>query len=454
MSRRLGVGQYNQYRWGLQDEKQFHNRIYVGQISYVDTNRGTIDVVIGSAGKKEKVVIPLLALSANGFQSAWMRFMPAVGDYVQIGFGADNSPHVLGYATWGHEDFGATSGTDVTASGYRVGGYATLSKLRAKNVAGLREFVQLKPGEWDMRSSGGAYMRGSRNGTLLFATGSVSRTYDKVRSEIRDSAAMYEYDEGGIRIRLGDVKRRLLVTDFVDKAATPAGKAWEVDIAYTSTPVTTNHYYEHRIGDVRDDTIGAYEPGITLGSVLRVKQRVFDGLIPNFKTESYSFLVDNLGNVSMQLAPTATTHTQAGPAATWEADYLNLSLSATLSAALTGAQVHLGAETGVHPLLLSNVYRPAETTMHSVLGTSHTAYGTFFGLLIAGWASVTAFMTAYAAENITSPSGIAATTAAGTGGAIAAGAAAATGAATLASGALTTFEAGSATYLSPVVKTV
>lgn len=349
MSRNLSPGEAGRWRGGTQNTNTY-NRVLVGQIRGVNPQNGTIDVFIPSTGQKLKMVMAVTGLSVHSFRSAWQRFMPDIGDFVKVGFGPDARPQCLGMAAWGHEESvgGATGRTG--ASGYHVGGYARLSKLRKDNVAGLREWSELKPGEWDFRSSGGAYIKGARSGTLLMRTGCTKREFDKDRNEIRDRAGMWELEEGGSRMRFGDIKRRLSSGDFNDTKVDDSGKEWDVQVIHKNSAVTQKTYWTSRIGDVRDDD-GNVENG-PHGEALRVKQVVFEAVTQNPETnlppkvENYTFTVDKNGNVDMTHGSATTKVTITAASATWENNFSAIKNIASGQHDVSGATINLNAGGG------------------------------------------------------------------------------------------------------------
>lgn len=191
---------------------QFLNRVYLGQIDQIDTVRGTCSIVIfdGLDTTRDNIELPRLGFSMNGHQSSWIRYMPQFasqvggsstdgggGDMVYVAFGPRNEARIVGFAT-------------------DVGVYGELVDERANNPANVpAEFSPLEMGEWDLRSSGGAYVLGNRAGQLLLAAGpTVQMRFDKQNNEVRTESGLWKLGGGGSFVKLGDVKRTLLPTDF------------------------------------------------------------------------------------------------------------------------------------------------------------------------------------------------------------------------------------------------
>lgn len=396
MSRTLSPGEGYQYRHGLQNEAAYNSRTYIGQVASVDTKTGVMQIRIGSAGKLVSALVPLVGLSANGATSSWIRYMPRPNDFVKVAFGPDNRPQCVGMTAWGHEEDTLTDDARRnTSHGHFIGGYARLRNLADKGVPGLRDFAELHYGEWDMRSSGNAYLKGNRQGTLLLAGGQAQFELVKNTYEINAQAGRFTIEDGGTYMYLGDTKRAL--TTGPATHTTPAGKALEIDVKAQLTPApaeTYQTYYRSRIGDVRDSS-GLYEVG-PHGAPLRVKQVAYSGA-PATEIEQYQFTVDALGNVGMTLGVTALMHTQSGPICNWETSYLRTHITSTTTStvAATGA-VFLGTEFSINPLLKSVIYRPAEDLMLTTLATQSTA-------MAAAWSAFAVATTAAAAAIATPP---------------------------------------------------
>lgn len=356
MSRWLSPGDWQSHGYGLRDEVQHHNRTYIGQIQDINVRDGTIDVAINTTGQRFRMVIPITGLSVNGFQSSWIRYMPQRGDFVKIGFGPDNRPQCLGMAAWGNDNNVGGAGTGRTA--YHQGGYARIARLAAEQQAGMDEFTELAEGEWDFRSSGGAYVKGSNTGTLLLMGGTAKIEVNKTVNEVRVRAPMYDYSDGGVQLRLGDVKRRLTLVDLNDSVVVDSTKAYELTIDSELAPGVVNKYYECRIGDVHDTTTpylttfgtfqGPFNP-------LRVHTIVKDGGISPIDEDVLEIRVDDAGNVDL-ISEAAVTIKAA--------DRVDLGTENPLVGIPNDAVVR------------GTTYRTNEGIMNSTLSTQELALGT------------------------------------------------------------------------------
>lgn len=285
------------YRWGIQDEKQFHNRTNIGQITGIREDDGLMTVRL-TTGAIHRMPIPVLGFSPpvvgldnqtirGGARSSWMRYMPQVGDFVKVAFGPDNRPEALGAATWG--DLPSERGPQG-----QLGGYAQVSRARDRGEPGLATFYRLRQGEWDMRSSGNAYIRGGQFGTLYLAGGSQQLLLKKEQEEVDGRMGLLRLDSTGAQLRFGDVKRQA-PGDFEEKVVSGTAKEWDLNLQVQSepAPVPPTPYARIRYADIRDET------GAPIDN-LRLREELFEGggfPLPN-SSPVYTRDVDNAGNVS------------------------------------------------------------------------------------------------------------------------------------------------------------
>lgn len=356
-------------RWGLQDETQYHNRINVGQIVGVRTDDGIITVRL-TTGALHKMPIPVYGFSMpinnqdnqelrTGASASWIRYMPQVGDFVKVGFGPDNRPEVIAYATWG--DLPSERGPPG-----QLGGYAQFSRARDRGVAGLETFFTLNPGEWDLRSSGNAYIRGGQFGTLFLAGGGVTLSMQKEQEEMNARAGLTKVDSTGAEIRFGDVKRQT-GTDFEEVVVPGSGKEWLLQLSQQTAPepVIPNQFYTAQAGDIRDSQ-GVIEVSST-GNPLRLREQVFDGLPQAGQPVPYVRTVDAIGNIEEVLGATATSHVITGSsiASFSRTGYLDLTYGASSSISLQAPLVNLGSN-ATEPVVRGNLLNTYLTTILSV----------------------------------------------------------------------------------------
>lgn len=325
------------------------NRVYIGQISSINTKRGTASVVIfdGLGTTRLNLELPWGGFSMNGHKSSWVRYMPQLrsrptsdtdhpgGDLVYVAFGPRGEARIVGYATI-------------------PGMYEGFVKAKTTNGSAVPrgDFADLRQGEWDMRSSGGAYIFGSRDGMLLLAAGpTVQARFDKPNNEARCEAGLWKVGGTGSFIKLGDVKR-LLPGSFKEKDLssldTTAPKEFYVHL---ETPVLGGAALpiaDLEFGAVRS-SLGAPVLGIvgTTPGFLRERKRVYavGGATTVFTSE-----LDVLGNHYVQYGePTTKVQVDGGPVTDLEANFLNVEINTTESVDVNAVKdINLTAVGGVN----------------------------------------------------------------------------------------------------------
>lgn len=330
------------WRKGLQNETGFLNRTITAQITEVNPETGVVKVRPLGMHQELQATIPLGGLSINGFKSSWSRYMPQRLDFVKISYGPLAQCEIVGAATYGEEaDPTSTDGR----SGSRVpfvGGYSTIQKKANNGLDGLSDFVQLKPGEWDMRSSGGAYLRGRDNGTLTLTGGALVRLdLSKNRDEIVSRAKLNVLSGDGSELRIGTVKRLVPGVDLLPSEATfphPGGvdKEYQAVVGTTLPTGTTTVIFESRAGHLVGST--GVDPELHSGTQLplRSRSRWFND-VPVTPIETLSVEVDNIGNVLVTQSEQAVPggmEIQGGAASPLTVSFLNIDLNANEEAGI------------------------------------------------------------------------------------------------------------------------
>ena len=245
-----------------------------GIIESVDTRNGVVNIRLGHSaiGTRNGVKIPFFQVSVLRSNSSWLRFMPQVGDRVNLVQGMDGRIHIMNYEV-----------------------------LNYKQLADADEeeeflFRELKEGEYELRSAGAAEIFGSRSGILRMAGGASTLTLNRDDMIATLDAPLITANATSCQIRFGEVRRKVLPTDFGETAlALGSQREFRLtvakDILLASVPMV-----DIKLGDVVTDTTPfPVKPG-GLGAPLRGEFRVFDptGLIPMF-----SFRVDSGGSLEI-----------------------------------------------------------------------------------------------------------------------------------------------------------
>lgn len=282
---------------GLLDGGRYLSRIVRGQLSSVDPPNGKAQVNTVEVLSTRNVTVPALWFSGRGRQSAWGRYMPFGGENVFVGYKNDDSPVVTGY--------------DINAGGEQPQeGYQQLKKFADDKVVGYANFRELRPGEFDFKSSGDAYMHGSNQGTLYLAGGQAFIRLDKQAYRLESKASEYHYSSETAQIRFGTVFRK---TTPADSAESPVSngtfKEFLTDVNFplpSGTPSPQSRAKLH-MGDVLDPSTNVPETG-PFGAPLRMRLSIGDGADV---AEAFSLLIDNLGNIEWLQNNTGTTGLKA-----------------------------------------------------------------------------------------------------------------------------------------------
>lgn len=325
----------------FQDGGKFFNRIYLAQIEAVHEEKGTVDVVFldDLLTERNGLELPWSGFSKNGHRSSWIRYMPqvvdtdngAAGDIVYVGFSSKGEAYILGYAT-------------------PRGHYAAFLDQKTKNPSAIPrgDLTDLRQGEWDMRSSGGAYIFGAKDGSLLLAAGpQVRARLNKQKNEARLEAGLWDIASGGSFMRVGDVKRKVgagFSESSFTTANTPVSKEYWLHIE-TPTPIAIP-IYDENIGAVCNGFGVARTSDLVPGVPLRVRRKVWAG---SDLIVAYSEEVDAAGNHKVDYGATTTNvEVNGGPVTAYDLNMRSISANATLNAELTaGLQAKLSGLTAL-----------------------------------------------------------------------------------------------------------
>ena len=312
------------------------SRTYIGQIAAVDVNTGTLDVVIleGLGSKRRKLEVPH-KVSVQGARdsegrilslqkSSWSRYMPDVNDYVYVAFSPKGEARVIGMASM---------------PGF-LEEVSTLAGGSQKSKFPYGDYVTLKPGEWDQRSSGGAYISGSRDGTLLLSAGPLAQLrLIKQSEEARGKCGLWDFASEGSSVRLGDIKRTLPTAPYkesdVSDLDVTAPKEFKVSL---QTPLGLL-ISDSDFGGVRNSLGVPVVSTIGVPSVLRSRRRIFvpGSPVATPATTSFQEEVDALGSVRVTQGTTALRNELVAPTVSKSELLLASDTVASTSASLSGA---------------------------------------------------------------------------------------------------------------------
>lgn len=128
----------------------YYDRILLAMITGVDAASGFVSIMfLDQYGVRDKVPLPVVGMSKD----AWIRFIPQVNDIVFVGLRPDDSATILGWLPYGYKN--------------RIDAFKA-NDVNAATATSNKEMMQeLKPGEIDMRSKGGSYLRFNTIGDVL-----------------------------------------------------------------------------------------------------------------------------------------------------------------------------------------------------------------------------------------------------------------------------------------------
>lgn len=355
---------------------QVFNRLYLGQVVGVDNIRGTVDVVVlDNLGiQRSQLSIPWTGLSCNGQKSSWVRYMPqlrarrdakdqAGGDFVWVAFGPRNEARILGFAS----PLGAYAAFEDTA------------RRSAPEKVPYGEFRQLKQGEWDMRSTGGAYVFGSNSGALLLAAGPTTQIrFDKQNKETRAESPLWRIGGEGSFVKVGDVKRTVGIgafkeTDVSDIDPTALKEFWLHLENPAKVPLgPRTQLVDVQYGAVRDDD-GIPRTG-TLSSAplpLRRRIKVWDVTSTNLlATQVFSDELDLVGNHDVKYGDLTTkVSVNGGPLTAFNSFFRSTTFDSSINADFN-ADVNATLSAGVEAKV---------TSLHTVIEATQPIAGLQLG---------------------------------------------------------------------------
>lgn len=389
---------------GALDQPAVLNRTLRAQVSAVNPENGYVLITYESMPSGGKfVTVPPLWMSfpdsaAGG--PAWGRYMPQQSDLVLVSSDYDDSPHIVGYDIVAGKANVADGrvGWPQLLDQYQVGKSGNDAK-RAK----FAQFTPLNPGEFDFMSSGGAYIYGNNKGRLYLAGGAVSIALVKNDLRINQRAQVWNHIADDCDIRFGQV-RRLSVIDQIEKPITGGEDKKEFNITLKKSIVggLAPTISTLVVGNITND-LGIDEITSTAGMPLRFSYKAYTDV----GVEALHNAIDNMGNWEVS-APLATIGVNFDfSASSWITKFNMVDFTALTSYKVTSPSVTYNAVTSFavnsptitlgqaasHPLLMTNLYRPAEDQCLSQIvahiTTLHSAVTTIVQLLQVGGAAST-----------------------------------------------------------------
>lgn len=356
------------------------NRTIRAQVSTVEPADGfvTLDYDGLPSGGKFATVAPLWMSFPNASIGgpAWGRYMPQKSDLVKLAFDYDDKPHIVG--------FDIVAGKENVANG--IAGWPAINELHTASEtddskAKFAQFTPLNPGEYDFMSSGAAYIYGNNQGRLYLAGGSVSVSLIKNDLRISSNAQLWSHLADDCDFRLGQVRRANSdgIEVPVDDDSDGKFKEFGVNLNRSVSPGVSLALSELKTGNVVGDD-GAVLKTPKADQDARFWFRSFD----EDGNESLKMAIDKLGNWDIVSTTTDKGVNFDFANADWTTSFNTVTFNISSEFDVNSPKILLG-ENASHPLILSNIYRPAEdewfAKIDSSIKTLASAMTTIGGLL-------------------------------------------------------------------------
>ena len=133
----------------LTAQRGYYDRTLLAIITEVDPAAGKVTIsFLDMYGVRSNVPFPIVAMSGD----SWIRYCPQVSDLVAVGLRPDDSAVILGWVPYNYAN--------------RIDSF-NKKEPNAAVGSGPEMHQQLKPGEMDMRSKGGSYLKLNAIGDVL-----------------------------------------------------------------------------------------------------------------------------------------------------------------------------------------------------------------------------------------------------------------------------------------------
>jgi len=341
------------------------DRLLYGSIDVVDDNNGTVaGPLIGVGGGLMYATVPPLWFSMSGETAAWGRYMPQKGDVAKIVYGPDNSQHIIGY-----DPGNAKSGQNSAVPGYGWPGvYELHKKARADPRARIEtedgsasvplykyaQFETLNQGEYDFMSSGGAYIRGFKDGKLYLAGGGgTTVSLNKVDMSIMSASQVLVHSADKSEFRFGQVRRMGpdMIESKLQSDSLGVNREFRVVLKNATAPGVAVDCASLEVGNV------ATAEGIMdvsfYGSPVKYSYRAHNST----GMQTHRTSVDELGNWRVESESVGSVA---------EVTYPSVKLNGSVDFTVTSPNITLsgpGSGLPTYPTILSTPYRAAEDTL-------------------------------------------------------------------------------------------
>lgn len=387
----MSVGEnYNLYKKRQHDS--FFSSIHRARVTDVHIEKGTISVLFERMPYSREVTIPLLGLSVptgdeTGRTASWGRYIPQVGDMIVVGFDSNGECFALNYHAVYYKGLTLLDDNREDRGGIGWG------KASGKDI---------KPGDWDFKSSRGCFFYlGDR---AQISSGPYSISLNKSTADITTKGQLLidTYGEAS-SIRAGAVRRMALPTDtsetYMPDPTNPSRTLQEwTNVVRAGSFVNPEgiELARYQMGEVIAEpplflpmvpVVDFPDLALLTGLGVRHYRSSKD---PSGTVSMYDELVDDLGNYGVSaltavafqwLTPTAMwSITNKDTAITSSATFLVVSPSITLQAAASAIvdapSVSLGGPSATEPLVKGTQFVSSLTTFLSAIIAGTATVGT------------------------------------------------------------------------------
>jgi len=240
----------DQYAGG--HRKNWMGRVQLGFVVAVDRLLGKAEVNLKDALTPLVVDISFPAFTLNGASSSWFRYLPTAGAAVLIAFTPAGKPEIVSYSPIDYKQL-----------------------VQFKEDGQFREFRVIAPGEFDLRSSGGAGFYATETGDYITFAGPTQFTLSADGNDARGTAGLLGWSNTGGELRFGNVKRHW-ADGIAAEHEIPSGLFSEFTARLVNPILGITEKILFQVGDVFDlDATVPYLPALDPETRLPLRARLY-----------------------------------------------------------------------------------------------------------------------------------------------------------------------------------
>jgi len=346
--------------------------LHRAHITDVNIEKGTVKISLEAIRYDAEITMPMLAMSydknsivnnrVDATKFSWGRYIPQIGDIIVVGFGPTGELFAISSMPM---NFGYFNVADQDQLNQEKGGTGWSKISRG----------ELKPGDWDFKSSrNSTFYLGDR---AKLASGVASFTATSNDQTANISAPLISQNFGPSYSRYGAAKRQILPTESETYIfAIPVVKYAQEYSIYANTssavPGVSNQLARLTLGDVVDDLTKQVKiPTINPAMPLRYYFSTFDS---TYLMSAYEASIDALGNKSED-ALLATNMKWNTPLAAWDVTNLSTSFLSTTEFSVTSPSIKLGGTPAISPLVKGDLFQSSMNSFLAEISAACIAVG-------------------------------------------------------------------------------